>query len=86
MPHILVEIDMIELSNTRDQALKEKLFKDAYARLSLISHEQTRTHLNGMLDFAYADFSLRTLQIDNAERSFERAISFFEANLKKTRE
>jgi hypothetical protein len=72
LPHVLIEVDLIELADVKDR--KEKLFKEAFARLSLINEQITKSHLNAMLDLAFADFAMRTHQLDIAQTSFQRAL------------
>jgi hypothetical protein len=74
LPHVLIEVDLIELADVKDRKEKEKLFKEAFARLSLINEQITKSHLNAMLDLAFADFAMRTHQLDIAQTSFQRAL------------
>jgi hypothetical protein len=83
LPHILIEVDLIELTHLKDQKEKEKLFKDAFARLNYVNEKITKSHLNTMLDLAFGDFAMQTNQLDAAQTSFEQAVAGCESHLQR---
>jgi len=69
MPHLIIEINLLELMKIKDNVKKEKLFGESFARLSLINNKPARDHLKGMLSLAYGDFSMRNGQMEKAANS-----------------
>lgn len=81
MPHLLIEIDLLELMGIKDPVKKEKLFEESFGRLNLIDSKLTKNHQTGMFNLAFGDYSMRTNQMDRAVKCFEQAIACFEENI-----